>query len=502
MSSITFNGPPTARKNATLYQHATETLRFAREVKGLMEGLDNRDRVDLNSETGTVVTATAQQVNLKHDLAGALVKGSLTSMRGQLINGQLDATLTGDSARARVTYRENETQISVAVENRTGSGYGFHPGTVRVLEDKATGALTLEQEQDFPWKFSYGPSVPESEIRFAASGPTQESEVRAFQQGQAFQKSIENEMSKLKAMDNGPKDLNPEPGVVVAAGLDAKNSDNLVHSHMAGNYPVPTEALLKFDPSSGQIAEFSRGFGNQNIIAYRREGDTQVFERNAFLACDRVEVKDDGSRFQQHFKEAKFTGKARRYESEHQVTTSIASRIFDKRNAISVAGWSAAVGAAVGFLSPSTAILGLSTALLAATATAGVVAASKMRDIELNVGVNRFDGADNGERFKNARKAYDQHVSKHRHYFKCEESGPQGATREKVLQLLNLQDTGWAGENLLILSDNFGSKGEPALVVVSKDFHYPVRLQDEGIELPGGKVVAYSSIRAIADGGH
>lgn len=501
MSSITFTGPPAAQKNATLYQHAKETLRFAREVKSHMEGLDNRDGVDLNSETGAVVTSSAQRVNLKHDLAGALVKGPLTGMRGQLVNGQLVATLSGDRADTRVTYRENDTQISVAVESPKGSGYGFHPGTIRVTEDKASGALTLEQEQDFPWRFSYGPSIPEQEARFAASGPTQESEVRFFQQGQALQKNIENEMSRLKALDNGPKDLNPEPGLVVAAGLGTISSDNLVFSHMAGDYSVPTEGMLRFDPSTGQISEFSRGFGEQNVIAYRREGDTQVFERNAFLACDRVEVKEDGSRFQQHFKEAKFTGKARQYEGEHQVTTSIASRIFDKRNAISVAGWSAAVGAAVGFLSPTTAILGLSTALLAATATAGVVAASKMRDIELKVGVNRFEGADNGDRFKNARKAYDQQIS-NRSHIKSEESGPEGTTRDKALAFLNRQDTGYAGENLFILSDNFGAKGEPALVVVSKDFHYPVRLQDEGIELPGGKVVAYSSIRAIADGGH
>jgi hypothetical protein len=465
-----------------------------------METLDNKDRVDLNSQPGTVVTASAQPTRLQHALAGALKQKNFESIRGQLVDGVLDATLQGRDDTARVTYRETPTEVRVAVESREGSGYTFHPGTLTVVQDKATGSMTLEQQQDFPWEFSYSPSIPEQEAHFGPAGPASQAEVRFYQQGQGLENLIEKEIAKIKALDNGPQDLNPQAGLVVAAGLGNHDSDTPVYSHMAGDYPVPTEAMLKFDPLSGQVSEFSRGFGEHNLLSYRFEGDAKIYQRNEFLNCDQLEVKADGSRFQQHFKEARMAGKAATYQQEHKVTTAVLPRFFEPKNALAAVGWSAVVGTLVGLLTPGTTALAITTGLMAATATAGVVGAVKMPKIDLNVGVNRFAGSDHQGRFSNAHKAYKDFLGSLHNRARTEDS-PQGTTREKALQFLNRQDTGYRGENLLILCDKLGDKAEPALVVVSKDFHYPVRLQETGIELPGGTLVPFESIRAMSDCG-
>jgi len=502
MSSIQFQAPPSGIKNATLYQHAKETLRFGKEVRDRMQSLDNQDGVDLNHSAGKVVTASPQSIQMTHDLKGALERRTYTSMKGQCLDGELDATLYNGNDKARVTYKETDQKIEVAVESRAQGHYHYHPGNLKVVHDKTTGAINLEQEQDFPWKLTFQSAAPARETLFAPEGPSHQNEVEFYKQGQKFQAAMEQEMSALKALDNGPQDLNPEPGLVVVAGLASQSSDNLVHGHMAGDYPVPTEGMLRFDPATGQVSEFDRGFGDHNTLAYRREGENRVYERNAFLACDRLEVRGDGSRLQQHFQEAHFVGKEELYKTEHKVTTALLPRMLDQGNRLAVAGWSAAVGTLAGLFCPGPASLAFTAGLAAAAATAGVVSLAKLPEVDLQIGVNRFAGSDEKERFATAQKAFNNFLAKRHYKPKTVEAGAEGINRERVKDLLAQSDTGYRGENLLILCQSHGDKKQPALIVVSKDFHYPVRLQQDGIELPGGDLVRYDSIRAISDSGY
>ncbi len=66
MISTTFEGPPISQKNATLYQHAQETIRFVREARAILEQLDNVDAIDMNSNPGTIVVSSPQSFRHGH----------------------------------------------------------------------------------------------------------------------------------------------------------------------------------------------------------------------------------------------------------------------------------------------------------------------------------------------------------------------------------------------------------------------------------------------------
>lgn len=501
MPSVTFTQPPTSQKNATLYQHAKETLRFGKEVHDALAAMDNQDGVDMNSNAGTVITSRPQAFKGVYKLTGALSSSVDTgTVGGQLVDGKLDARVGSGNPGTRVTYQDTPEKTEASVEARAQSHYKYHPGTLKVTQDKATGTIEIQQETDFPWELEYVGCIPEQEVLFAPSGPSDQSQVGFYQQGQRFQAAMEAEMKKMKAMDNGPDDLNPEPGLVVAAGLGTQDSDNLVYGHMAGDYRIPTEAMIRFDPSTGLVQEFTRGFGDHNTLSFRREGDTQIFERNAFLNCDRLELRPDGSRFQQHLQDAKLVGKAQLYEKEHKVTTSLLPRLLDSRNALAVGGWSAGLGLAAGLLSATAGpAVAITVGMAAAAVTAGVSAAAKMHPVELDFGVNRFSGSNDRERMAQAQKAMKSFEESGYRRGRKMEMGAEGVNREQCRNFLAASDTGYGGENLLILCDRLGEKGQPALVVVGKDFHYPIKLQEQGLELPGGLLVDYASIKAMTD---
>lgn len=495
MLKATFTKPPCDQRNATLYQHALATLRVAREANEAMKALDNRDSVDVNSNVGTIVTAHPVDVNIQPELAGSLTKQTYHSMHGQLADGRLVATLkTRDDESARVTFSETDTQTSAALETRCGNGYRFTPGTLRVLEDKATGALTVEQEQDWPWTFHIGPGVPEREARFEASGPNSTSDVRFYQQGVSLEKAIRSEITSIQKLDNAKGDLNPAPGLVVLAGYKPVESDNLVYSHMAGNYHVPTEVCVEFDPNSGAVSRYTRGFGENVMVGYQREAGKEVFETNQFLNFNRVEVNSDGSRLHQEFQSTYAPELAEKFKEESRVETGLLPRVL---NWSGVLGGSAA-GAAAGLIGGLvfTGPVGLALGAVAL----GVTLAMNTNPIRVSTGINRFEGKDPATRMARAEKAFNAERSfggGTGQVIRFTEPADREACRKFILGAHSNYGS------VLILSDKFGESGEPAVLKAPLGLGAPLRVTDTGVELPGGQVVRYESIRAMKNtGGH
>jgi hypothetical protein len=486
MITATFSKPPSDQKGATLYQHAKATLRLAREAAEKMQSYDNKDSVDVNSNAGTIVTARPLSVNLTANLAGALKKEVYTSMHGQMTNGSLEADLRGSSYEAaRLTLVESDASTQVTLKNSPGNGYGYTPGTISVIEDKATGGLTIEQESEFPWTFDIGPGVADKEAKFAASGPTSTADVNLYHQGVRVEQGIRKEMSSLKALDGTPQDLNPQPGLVVLAGQGSTNSNNLVHNYMAGDYPVPTEACLKFDPQSGEIASYARGFGEHVGVAYSRSGDKEIFETNSFLNFNRVEIETDGSRLHQEFQSTYAPKLAGLFQSDSEIETALMPRLLNSK------GLLASGGTAIGAGALAAAFAGGPIGLAVGALTAGLALAYHKQDIQLNYGVNRFPGSDSQTQFAEAQKTFNSCSGETVTFDKAP------ADRETCRKFIAAADRNYG--NIQILTDKFGDSGRPAVAIVPLGLSAPLRLQEGGVELPGGQVIAFESIRSIKD---
>ncbi|MBT9586280.1 hypothetical protein IV102_23260 [bacterium] len=497
---ITFQGPPTRQKNATLYQHAQQAMKLVRDARDQMAAYDNKDKVDINSTPGTVVVPTGQSISMSDHLAGALSKRNYTSISGQMVDGKLEARLTDNGyGKAQVTFQEDDKQAVYTVETSPGGHYQYHPGTLKVIQDKTSGAIELEQQADFPWKLTFASGAVETERTFGPNGPTEVEDARLFKTGEQLKATIDGEIEALRKLDNGPSDFDPQAGKVVVAGFGTTNSDNLVYGHMAGDYPIPTEASLTLSPETGQVQSYTRGFGDHNVLSYHRDGDVEVYQREQFLACNRMEVRPDGSRLVQGFHQAHL-GKVdpQLFRQESKVTTRLLPRILDLGHAgrtlthAGLAGTTA--GVLTSLLTSASPSLAIGVGLLAAAGAAAATSSVALRGVDVNDGVTRFEGPNP---MANAHQAYE---NLDMGYYKRTTlwDSEQGPTREDCIEFFNRTETGYGG-GLAILSDKLGEKGEPALVMVPKDFHYPVRLEENGLWLPGDVRVPYSSIRGVSE---
>ncbi|MBT9584429.1 hypothetical protein IV102_13890 [bacterium] len=509
--SGTFQGPPESQKNATLYQHAQEVMRFVGEAKGALEKCDNVDQVDLNASPGTVVVDKSQPVLLDYRLSGALDKLSLREIKGEIVNGSVRASLSGPGgADCTVEYQETATQIHYVVGSSPRDRYDYDrdqisqfPGMIRVVKEKSDGALRVEQQREFPWSLGYGPGAVETERRFPATGPADLQDAPVFQRGEELRTGIDRSMARLRGMDNGPQDLNPESGVVVVTAFDVQVSENFADGGLR-RYPVPAEALLRFDPKSGQVSEYFQGFGDRETFSYRSQGDSQVYEQQATGACDRLEVNADGSRLQQHFLDTEVGN----WPAERTVSsTSLLSRMFDGVDTVGKqVAWGGGMMTAIVAALCTPLTLGVSggLGLLVAAVSATFANTVAERGVRLGPGVNRFEGNDMESRLANARSAYDhvllaREMSAYQQLNQSWELGQDGLRRDQCIANLNSLRAGSHGDSLVILVQSLGEKGEPAVVVIPKTHHYPLRTEEQGLLLPDGVTIAYGDIRAMSE---
>lgn len=505
MISKTFTQPPTTQKDATLYQHALEVKRVVSQARSILEGLDNQDGVDLNTAPGTVVVDRPQAgTGLTAQLVGAYADHSVSSLRGQLHGGQMEAEFfRGGDVDQTASYQETEQEKIYTLHTRASEKYEFHPGTISVRENKQTGALSIEQQQNFPWELDMTYACTEKERVFPPTGPQSSEDAAFFRQGEALQKRVDGLVSTLKAMDNGDRDLNPEAGVVVVAGFSEKDSDNLVHSYMAGNYRIPTEAELHFNATTGEVQSFSHGFADHKVHEFQRGADgTKSYRQDAFLGCESLEVAPDGTRLQQKYGQTDFDFSSDFFKKEHQLTVRSGHRERRPLDGEDAVGWGA-VGGAFGMgaafaLGLATAPVGL--AVILGSALVGGLATQLVstKGYDLEYGVTRCQGKTQEERFRHCQMAFENRAvpwGDDMEKLVDLKAGEEGVTRQQCIE--NLGDPSFHAGPLLILTRSLGADGEPALVMIPKTFEHPIRTAQDGIHLPGDVVIPYGSIRGI-----
>jgi len=472
-------------------------MRLVKQAKDAVERADNQDGVDLNTQAGSVVMGKSLPFEGRYNLVGSSQKPSFLQVQGHAGNGKFEATLFGthrnakldptlfSEHRVKVSHCEDESQAQYRVEQEPWKDREFCPGTLTVTENKLTGEITVEQQQAFPWQRNFEPAYPTHERTFASSGPTDSSDVGFYQEGLQLQQSILEEIAQVQAKDNQEEDLNPQVGWGILTGYGELKSDNWMISP-GGQYRIPCEASLKLETGSERVQEYTRGFGEHAHLSYRRDGETEIFERRGCRKSLRVEIRPDGSRFQQEFVEAEF-GKLdpQMFKTESTVTTDFLPRFLNK-GIVSCMGITAGVAAAAYLLGGGVA------SFLAGAVTlvnAGVALREPEIDsVNLQNGVNRFHGSDSSQQMKRARKAIDMHKN-----IRAE----MPATRENCLKFLNETSEGFNG-HLAILADTYGPSLRPALVVLPKVTVYPVGAAENGLRVPDGSVIPYGNIRELA----
>ncbi|MBT9584802.1 hypothetical protein IV102_15770 [bacterium] len=300
MRTITFASPPSTRKDATLYQHAQEVKRVVEGARSHFEAFDNHDQVDLNSAQGKVIVDQRQPVKgLACELVGAQEVLENSFLFGHLVNGQLKATLSENPKPGgwpgledqQVVRTETDRDISYQVE--TPLTNRLFSGLVKVVEDKSQGSLTLTEGHEGcleAVKIPHGISLVQEKC-FPADGPQSIDDGPFYRQGQELKSELDGMMDHLKWMDDGPRDLNPEAGVVVVAGFR-----ELVGT--GGKGTVPLEADLHFDPKDGTITDFSSGFGDQQAHKYQLRDGAQSY-RGLTMG---LEIGADGQRIQREYR--------------------------------------------------------------------------------------------------------------------------------------------------------------------------------------------------------
>lgn len=505
MSSTVFANTPTSKKNATLYQHALEVRRVVRGAVDRLREMDQQS-ADVNRAPGEVLVDEAQPVDgLTPSLSGAYSRLEANFLRGQIVDGIMQATLSegprvelGDQ---RIRFQETNSEKIYELDTPARKHYHFHPGKITVREDKAQGTLSIEQ-QEFPWQLEFTYSSTKNEGKYAATGPKTSQEALLYHQGERLKSQIDDMIAELRNADNSLLDLNPESGVVVVPAFGSVDSDNLVFGHMAGNYKIPLEAELHFDPASGQVTRFAAGFGDKDCYSYERDqSGRESYRRDLFLGCTSLDVQPDGRRQVKEYEETSID-----FGSEledHKVSRPGLGGYLHAAD-----GEDAICGGLLGGIATGVAAgaAGLALAPLAAVAAGGALLAGLgsyvglHKRVHLQTGVNRFEGADRESRLQAASYAFNHraisaHAEKVHHY----EFGPGGLTRQQSLDLIGpCQDTRSNGR-LAILTDRLGPEGEPAVVLVPSGFSYPVRNGESGLELPGKLIIPYDSIRGITD---
>lgn len=298
MVSASFSAPPTTQQNATLYQHAQEVMRVVKGARSRMEALDNVDGVDLNSARGVVIIDQRQvSPGLTCQLAGDKENRGNDFIFGQLVGKDMEVTLSENSEPGGwpryedqyVKYQDSpkETAYTISTSDDT-----LFEGDIAVREDKTNGCLEIKQEASMPFNLSGSPNkVPFGKVSFPPSGPQSVKDAPFFRKGMELKSQIDDMMVNLKGMDNGPRDLNPDPGIVVVA--------DFARESIPDERPIPLEAALHFDPIGGQVNEFSAGYGEHKGYSYHADQGTETYRRDLkhknSLA---LEIASDGSRVQ------------------------------------------------------------------------------------------------------------------------------------------------------------------------------------------------------------
>lgn len=466
-----------------------------------MERVDNVDGLDLNSGTGTVVTDKDAQFATRLDLAGTSSKPIFQALRGQMSPGKLEATLLGDKHSAKILFREDEQQAHYRLELQDGPT--FSPGALDVTENKLTGELTVRQQNDFPWTNRLDPAYPTRELRFSPQGPEDGAGAEFYRQGRELENSVREEIAQVRQLDNTSKDLNPEDGLMILAGHGYIASEDL---HGRKGPTVPSEVSLKLEQGTGRVEDYSRGFGEHKTVLYRREGETEIFQRQEKGYYLRLEIHPDGTRFQQQLAQADFTDlNPEMLKQEATVSNALLPRMFNAGNLLMV-GFAACAAAfnfvAVGLVGHSLgaahpALFGALAASLAAVPLAVGDEVLSLSDLKVINGVNRFAGSSPQEQMNQARQAIRNYPARL--------EVPGGATREDCLQFLSSTNShtdfgdNRSSHRLAVLVDSYGQSKEPALLVIPEKHGFPVQAQPEGLRLFDGSVIPYGAIRGLAE---
>lgn len=292
MAQVTFSTAPSQARGAALYQHGLAVKSFVSEVADKFSKCDNQAH-DLCSTKDTVVLE-----KLKTSVTGpfALGQDGCSSMEGSKVGPNLDATLENRAKgrdemgmKCEYTTRIGASRTESGDTIRYEASYGSDGPRTTVIENKTTGALTIESSGDFydtPRHDWVGVEAREA-VNFGANGPTDAKSVGTWKEAQSIRKEIQADMNQLQKWDQSSQDLNPEKGIVVVAnsGRDAVE-----------------EQQLRFDPQTGQTQSFSRmsridhgcSIATQTWT-YRREGEQEVFSKDSYFGIDEVRVGSDGS---------------------------------------------------------------------------------------------------------------------------------------------------------------------------------------------------------------
>lgn len=295
-----FQGPPTTRDNARLYQRAVETKRLASVAEEELRARDS-SKHDSNSATDAVVSPFASVPQTEVDYSRAIVSGSKEphfgpSTRELTPDGKVKAlagSLNKDRSAMTAVFKTAELLTFEVSKQVDGSGetYSLDAGTCLKARgsagdlrsfgdltahfDRLTGALFVEQKEDLAsWTEENEPDSryivyggDKSVRRYDSHGPADFKQQAQYASDKDDLEAAEDSLARLKALDNTSSDLNPEPGIVVTATFGEEQE----------------EAHLHFSLENGAIHQAAIGFGDIERLTYRRdENGRERFEITDF----------------------------------------------------------------------------------------------------------------------------------------------------------------------------------------------------------------------------
>lgn len=278
-----FQGPPTTRDGARLYQRALETKRLAEVAETELRTRDN-SQLDSNSDADAVVSGFSPVANVEIGYGNALVSGrkevvfrqptwewtpdgKVTALAGDLSKD--GSTMTGVFESAGAFTFEVGKQVDANEETYTlnsGTALKVHIFAGQVTEygdltarfDKKTGALFVEQNEGKDYRPLYVPYGGEKAARsYGPQGPTKLEQNAGYLVDRDRLQAAENSLTALKSLDNSEADLNPEPGIVVTATFGEAQE----------------EAHLHYSVESGIIHQAAIGMGVEERLAFTRDSD-------------------------------------------------------------------------------------------------------------------------------------------------------------------------------------------------------------------------------------
>ena len=343
-----FQGPPTTRDGARLYQRALETKRLAEVAETELRSRDNSP-LDTNSDVDAVVSDFSPVSNVEVGYGNALVSGrkeivfrqptwewtpngKVTALAGDVNKDGSSMTGVFESAGAfsfEVSKQVDATQETYTLETGTAlkvhvfAGQVTDYGDLTARFDKTTGALFVEQNEGKEHQSLYLPYGGEKAVRsYGPQGPTKLEQNASYVSDRNRLQSAENSLADLKALDNTKADLNPEPGIVVTATFGERQEEahlhysvdnGIIHQAAIG---MGTEERMSFVRNDDGASKF-RLDDHHGIIDYEKaaDGSLTVRENNRIFRDDLVRLNEQKAALAEH-KALPWFKKAFKYEPE------------------------------------------------------------------------------------------------------------------------------------------------------------------------------------------